>query len=151
MHIDFKPLNISKICSYRYHMLRKVIFKTTFDSTWFVIWTMVSVFSKKRLVWQVNFFCGIRFCFNKTNNIKLFYKWSIYLISIFTNTIYITPFWLQWQTDNYNIWQKSLCCRVIMNLVWSHNFANYTVVIMTLFAIRIYHWPIFIYLFHTLC
>jgi hypothetical protein len=39
-------------------------------------------------------------------------------------------------------WQKSWCRRVVVNLVYSHSFANSTVVIMTLFAITNYHWPI---------
>ena len=38
--------------------------------------------------------------------------------------------------------QISWCCKVIMILVWNHHFANSTVVIMTLFAITNYHWPI---------
>jgi hypothetical protein len=41
-----------------------------------------------------------------------------------------------------NYLQKSWCCRVIMNFVSSHHFANSTVVIMTLFAIKNYHWHI---------
>jgi hypothetical protein len=46
---------------------------------------------------------------------------------------------------------KNWCCRFIMNLVESHHFANSTVVIMTLFAITIYHWLIFWNIcFHTL-
>jgi hypothetical protein len=41
-----------------------------------------------------------------------------------------------------NYRQKSWFCRVIMNLVWGHHFANSTVAIMTLFTITNYHWPI---------
>jgi hypothetical protein len=32
-------------------------------------------------------------------------------------------------------------CKVIMNLIYSHHFANSTVILMTLFAITSYHWP----------
>jgi hypothetical protein len=41
-----------------------------------------------------------------------------------------------------NNWQKSWCCRVLMNLVSSHHFARSTVTIMTLFAFTNYHWLI---------
>jgi hypothetical protein len=39
-------------------------------------------------------------------------------------------------------WQKSWCCRVIMNFVKKYCFTNSTVAIITLFAITIYHWLI---------
>jgi hypothetical protein len=42
---------------------------------------------------------------------------------------------------------KSWWCKVIMNLVWSHNFAYSTVAIRTLFAIIKYHWPCWIICF----
>jgi hypothetical protein len=61
------------------------------------------------------------------------FQWYPSMIQIFSNSDISKAGW----------WQVSLCCRVIMNFIWGHHFANSTVAIMILLAITSYDWTIY--------
>jgi hypothetical protein len=91
-----------------------------------------------------------------TNVIILTLQSSTFLFCVVTYhfhllMICISPSWFDTQEhvlrmrtfqNEANYLQKGWWCKVMMNLVWSHHFANSMVAIMTLFAITNYHWPI---------